>query len=186
MLQGSGEAWSVDRVFAFQRAHPDSLYLRAIDQSFYAYKYRGILEKHPFILAAGSSRMMKFRAPMFGDRADAFYNASGMLNSLRDVRDFCMSLPPSRTPGVLLLGVDLWWLNGHVPPVFSFEAEIAKGAAMTFDEHIVGLRWLLNRPAVVRTPGDVSPPRNAEDGDRHQRPRERGRVPTRWKLQVAV
>ena len=90
--------------------------------------------------------MMKFRAPMFGDRADAFYNAGGMLNSLRDVHDFCISLPSSRTPGVLVLGVDLWWLNGHVPPVFSFEAEIAKSAAMTFDEHIVGLRWLLRRP----------------------------------------
>jgi hypothetical protein len=146
VLQGSGEAWSVDRVLAFQRAHPEALYLRAIDQSFYAYKYRGVLEKHPFILAAGSSRMMKFRAPMFGHRADAFYNASGMLNSLRDLHDFCMSLPPSRTPGVLLLGVDLWWLNGDVPPAFSFEAEISKGAALTFDEHIVGLRWLLSRP----------------------------------------
>jgi len=136
----------MDRVFAFQRAHPESLYLRGIDQSFYAYKYRGILENHPTILAAGSSRMMKFRAPMFGDRADAFYNASGMLNSLRDVRDFCVSLPPSRTPGVLLLGVDLWWLNEHVPPVFSFDVEIAKGAELSFDEHIIGIRWLLNRP----------------------------------------
>ena len=136
----------MNRVFAFQRAHPDSLYLRGIDQSFYAYKYRGILEKHPSILAAGSSRMMKFRAPMFGDRADAFYNAGGMLNSLRDVHDFCVSLPPSRTPAVLLLGVDLWWLNEHVPPVFSFDEEISKGAALSFDEHIIGIRWLLNRP----------------------------------------
>lgn len=148
VLQGSGEAWSVNRVLAFERAHPDSLYLRGIDQSFYAYKYRGILERHPAILAAGSSRMMKFRAPMFGDKADAFYNAGGMLNSLRDVRDFCRSLPPSRTPGVLLLGVDLWWLNEHVPPAFSFEEEIAKGAALRFDEHIIGIRWLLTHPRV--------------------------------------
>jgi hypothetical protein len=146
VLQGSGEAWSVDRVFAFERAHPDSLYLRGIDQSFYAYKYRAILEKHPSILAAGSSRMMKFRAPMFGDKADAFYNAAGMLNSLRDLRDFCLSLPPSRTPGVLLLGIDLWWLNDHVPPVFSFEEEIAKGSGLSFDEHIIGIRWLLTHP----------------------------------------
>ena len=90
--------------------------------------------------------MMKFRAPMFGDRADAFYNIAGMLNSLRDVRDFCAALPPSQTPAVVLLGVDLWWLNEHVLPSFSFDAEIAKGAGFSFDEHVIGIRWLLSRP----------------------------------------
>jgi hypothetical protein len=133
-------------VLAFQRAHPDSLYLRGIDQTFYAYKYRGIVEKHPSILVAGSSRVMKFRSPMFGDRADSFYNAGGMLNSLRDVRDFCYVLPSSRTPEVLLLGIDLWWLNEHVPPAFSLPAEIERGAGFSFDEHIVGVRWLLKHP----------------------------------------
>src|SRR5205814_1807814 len=123
---------------AFQRAHPLSLYLRGIDQTFYAYKYRGIVENHPSILVAGSSRVMKFRAPMFGDRAGSFYNAGGMLNSLRDLRDFCYRLPSSRTPEDLLLGIDLWWLNEHVPPVFSLPEEITKGAGFSFDEHVVG------------------------------------------------
>jgi hypothetical protein len=62
------------------------------------------------------------------------------------VRDFCRELPPSRTPAVLLLGVDLWWLNEQVPPVFSFEEEIAKGAALSFDGHVIGIRWLLTHP----------------------------------------
>ncbi|PYR24746.1 MAG: hypothetical protein DMF92_21970 [Acidobacteria bacterium] len=146
VLQGSGEVWPLDRVFAYQRAYPDSLYLRGTDQAFYAYKYRGIVEKKRSILAAGSSRMMKFRAAMFGDRGGAFYNAGGMLNSLRDVRDFCRLLPASRTPDVLLLGVDAWWLNESVPPVFSFEEEISKGAGFSFDEHILGIRWLLKHP----------------------------------------
>jgi len=149
VLQGSGEVWPVSRVLAFQRAHPDSLYMRGIDQSFYAYKYRAVLDRRPAIVAAGSSRMMKFRAPMFGDRAASFYNAAGMLNSLRDVRDFCVSLPPSRTPAVLLLGVDLWWLNERVPPTFNFDDEIAKDAASSFDEHIIGIRWLLSRPRLL-------------------------------------
>ena len=75
VLQWSGELWPLHRVFAYQRAHPDSLYLRATDQAFYAYKYQGVLTKHPSILVAGSSRTMKFRAEMFGDRANDFYNA---------------------------------------------------------------------------------------------------------------
>ena len=148
VLQGSGELWPTDRVFAFQRSHPDALYLRGIDQSFYAYKYRGILEKHPSILVAGSSRTMKFRASMFGARANAFYNASGMLNSLNDARDFCRLLPASRTPEVVLLGVDLWWLNEHVLPAFRFESEISKGVSASFDEHIIGIRWLLTHPMI--------------------------------------
>jgi len=146
VLQGSGEVWTLDRVFAYQRAHPDALYLRGIDQELYAYKYRGILEKNPSIVVAGSSRTMKFRAAMFGDRANSFFNAGGMLNSLRDLDDFCRVLPPSRMPSVLLLGVDLWWLNDNVPPVFSFDAEISKGAGFSFDEHVIGIRWLLKNP----------------------------------------
>jgi len=145
-LQGSGEVWRLDRVFAYQRAHPDSLYLRGTDQEFYAYKYRGIVEKRPSILAAGSSRMMKFRAAMFGDRAGSFYNAGGMLNSLRDVRDFCQLLPADRRPDVLLLGIDIWWLNEDVAPVFSFGEEISKGSGFSFDEHVIGIRWLLKHP----------------------------------------
>ena len=107
VLQRSGELWSLDRVFAHQRAHPDALYLRATDQVFYAYKYHGILTTNPSVIVAGSSRTMKFRAEMFGDRAASFYNAGGMINSLRDLHEFCLTLPSTRTPAVLLLGVDL-------------------------------------------------------------------------------
>ena len=93
VLQTSGEVWPLPRVTAYQRAHPDSLFLRSVDQLFYAYKYRRILESRPSILVAGSSRTMKFRAPMFGDRADSFYNAGGILNSLRDLHDFSGDAP---------------------------------------------------------------------------------------------
>jgi len=146
VILGSGEAWSIERVLARQQARPGSLYLRGIDQSFYAYKFRGVLERRPQVLVAGSSRTMKFRSEMFGNRASAFYNAGGMVTSLRDLRDSFERLPSARTPDVLLLGVDLWWLNDQVPPNFSFDAEIGKDAAWNFDQHIVGLRWLLKRP----------------------------------------
>ena len=144
VLQWSGELWPIDRVLAYQRTHPDSLFLRATDQVFYAYKYRAIVETRPGILVAGSSRTMKFRAEMFGDRARDFYNAGGILNSLRDAHDFAMALPTSRTPDVLLLGVDLWWLNDLVAPVYRFESEISKGTGV--DEHVVAMRWLFTQP----------------------------------------
>ena len=144
VLQGPA---SVAAFLAFDTsASTRFLYLRGTDQEFYAYKYRGIVEKNPSILAAGSSRMMKFRAAMFGDRAGSFYNAGGMLNSLRDVRDFCRLLPADRRPDVLLLGIDIWWLNEDVAPVFSFEEEISKGSGFSFDEHVIGIRWLLKHP----------------------------------------
>ena len=146
VLQRSGEVWPLRAVFAYQRAHPASLYLRATDQAFYPYKYRGILEKRPSILVAGSSRTMKFRAEMFGDRADSFYNAGGMINSVRDAHDFSVSLPSSREPRLLLLGVDVWWFNDQVPPVYSFVAEVAKDTG-GFDEHVIAARWLLQHPS---------------------------------------
>ena len=144
VLQWSGEIWPIERVLAYQRMHPEALFLRATDQVFYAYKYRAIVERRPRILVAGSSRTMKFRAEMFGDRARDFYNAGGILNSLRDAHDLAMLLPTSRAPDVLLLGVDLWWLNDLVAPTYRFETEIAKGTGI--DEHIVAMRWLIVQP----------------------------------------
>lgn len=149
VLVGSGEAWSVDRVLAFQRSHDDSRFLRALDQAFYAFKYRGIEERRPSILVLGSSRTMKFRAGMFGERGSGFFNAGGMVNSLSDLHAFCFTRPPARVPDTLILGIDLWWLNDRVQPTYRFEEEIDRNRAWTFDQHIVGLRWLLLRPSVV-------------------------------------
>src|SRR5262245_43642231 len=120
VLVGSGEVWPIDRVIAFQRAHPDSRFLRAIDQVFYASKYRGVLARQPSVLVAGSSRTMKFRAAMFGDRAMAFFNAGGMINSLDDLEDFGGSFAPPRLPDVVILGIDLWWLNDRVVAPYRF------------------------------------------------------------------
>jgi hypothetical protein len=147
VLYGSGELWPVDRVLAYQRAHADALYLRAVDQAFYAYKYRGIIQTAPSILVAGSSRTMKFRAEMFGDRAGAFYNAGGLLNSVRDVNDLCETLPSSRTPEVLLLGLDLWWFNAGVPPAYELRSEVDKAGWPTFEQHVLALRWLFTHPS---------------------------------------
>jgi hypothetical protein len=147
VLLGSGELWPMDRVIAYQSAHAASRFLRGIDQAFYAYKRRGILLKRPAILAAGSSRTMKFRAPMFGDLADSFFNAGGMVNSIRDLQDFLDTLPDADLPKTMVLGIDLWWLNRNVPVTLDFRTEMSKGSGWNFDEHVLGIRWLLRRPA---------------------------------------
>src|SRR5258706_74704 len=53
-------------------------------------------------------------------------------------------LPSSRARDVLLLGVDLWWLNDLVAPTSRFETEIAKGTGV--DEHVLAMRWLIAQP----------------------------------------
>jgi hypothetical protein len=147
VLQESGEIWPLGRVLAFERAHPDSLYLRGTDQVFYAFKYRGIVERRPSALVLGSSRVMKFRAPMFGGQAAGFYNAGGMVNSLSDASAFVSRLRPATAPRVVLLGIDLWWLNAGVAPTFNFDAEVDKDAGLRFDDHLLALRWLVRHPA---------------------------------------
>lgn len=149
VLVGSGEAWPLDRVLAFQRSHPESRFLRALDQVFYGFKYRSLADRQPSVIVLGSSRTMKFRAGMFGGRAAAFFNAGGMINSLADLQAFSASRPSSRIPEVLIVGVDLWWLNAGVPPPFRFEQEIERDRALTFEQHVAGVRWLLRRPGVV-------------------------------------
>jgi len=149
VLLGSGELWPLGRVLAYQASHRDARYLRAVDQVFYAYKYRGITAKRPSVLVAGSSRTMKFRARMFGDRANAFFNAGGLLNSARDVRDLAEVLLPRERPSVLILGIDLWWLNDGVAPVYSLPDEIAKDVGLSVDDHIVALRWLARHPRSI-------------------------------------
>jgi len=149
VLFGSGEAWSIDRVLDFQRAHPAALFLRAVDQAFYAFKYHGVVERRPRVLVLGSSRTMKFRAGMFGTAAGEFFNAGGMINSLGDLRAFCCERPPARVPEVVIIGVDLWWLNERILPPFAFAEEIERGLTWSFDQHVTALRWLFERPATL-------------------------------------
>ncbi len=161
VLESTGELWPVDRVLDYQRTHPESLYLRAVDQTFYTYKYEGIIKTHPSVLVVGSSRTMKFRAEMFGDRHDGFFNAGGILNNLNDLTDLVNTLPEQMTPAVMILGIDLWWLNDGVPPTRTLGGAIDAGTGVSFDQHVVALRWLVRHPeSFSREALSAWPPRN--------------------------
>src|SRR5436190_5651718 len=76
----AGETWPVTRVIEYQREHLDALFLRGkFDQQICRYKYLGLREAKPRILALGSSRVMKFRTEMFDEGNGSFYNGTGLI-----------------------------------------------------------------------------------------------------------
>jgi hypothetical protein len=147
-LWRTGESWPVDRVLDVQQRQPDAIFMRGLlDQSFYAYKWRGVLRSRPRVLALGSSRVLKFRRTMFGTESGVFYNAGGLVTNVGDLEAFAERLPPEPTPQVLILGIDLWWLNpAHAP---GDEFLIEDDGAWSWQGHLLALRTLLGRPSAI-------------------------------------
>jgi hypothetical protein len=103
VLWRTGESWPLAKVLGTQGQRRDALFLRGLlDQSLYAYKWRAVLERRPRVLALGSSRVMKFRAEMFGEDAADFYNAGGLVTSIEDLEQFVERLPADQTPRVVV------------------------------------------------------------------------------------
>ncbi len=141
LLWKTGETWTIKRVIERQRHGTGVLFMRGmLDQGFYRYKFLQIQERHPGILALGSSRVMEFRPEMFAARSDEFFNAGGMIQDLSDLKQFTRQLNSSNTPKILLLGLDLWWFNGNKPELQAFDAGVARDAARDWPEHARLLR----------------------------------------------
>jgi hypothetical protein len=112
LLWRAGETWPLERVIRYQETHPRSFFARLmIDQGTFRYKYLQVLRQRPKILVLGSSRMMQFRAEMFGQQASHFYNGAGLVHSVEDLEVLFDRLPTEATPKILILGIDFWWLN---------------------------------------------------------------------------
>jgi hypothetical protein len=142
-----GESWPVSRVVRVQQAQPEAIFLRQfLDQAFYRYKYLNWSRERPSVLVLGSSRVMPFRAPMFGRDSAAFYNAGGMIQSLDDLDSFVNRLQPGQTPRVVLLGVDMWWLNGNWPSHDGLTPGIDKDGAAQWQDHVMALRHFVTHP----------------------------------------
>jgi hypothetical protein len=150
LLIGAGEAvlwqmretWPLTKVIQYQSEHRETLFMRGIlDQGFYAYKLRQIQEREPKILALGSSRVMEFRAQMFGERAAEFYNAGGLIQNLPDLEAFSM-LPLDHESTLVLLGIDLWWFNEAIQTRTRLEEQAHYDAAKDWQAHVKGLRML--------------------------------------------
>src|SRR6266496_2172656 len=106
-----GEIWKISRVSETQASRPDSLFLRRLfDQQFYLYKFNEIQRRRPEVLALGSSRVMQFRAQMFGEDSKVFYDAGGIVQCIEDLTLVLHQMPELK-PRVVILGVDMWWFN---------------------------------------------------------------------------
>lgn len=78
-------------------------------------KFKVIEKKKPKVIAIGSSRVMQFRSNYFLNRD--FYTMGGTAGSIIDARKTFEKIEEYYTPEVIILGVDLWWLNPNFPHV---------------------------------------------------------------------
>lgn len=142
LLWRTGETIPVEQVLELQQQEPDrdKLWMRGVlDQGFYAYKWAGIQRTQPRILALGSSRAMKFREPMFAPDSGRFYNAGGLVQNLDDLTAFANQLPQPG-PRVILLGIDIWWLNEARHTREGFSTGIRYDAAQEWTAHLQALK----------------------------------------------
>jgi len=150
-LWRSGESWPVKRTLEAQARDAGAIALRGLlDQSFYAYKHAGLRRARPRVLALGSSRVMKFRAAMFGADAPRFYNAGGLVVNVEDLVAFADALARAEAPAVVLLGVDMWWLNAARPAEDGFSRGIHEDGARSWQGHVLAWRELLRRSDMLR------------------------------------
>ena len=110
-----------------------------LDQGFYAYKWAGMETAQPRVLTLGSSRAMKFRGQMFAPASGPFYNAGGLVQNLDDLVAFANGLPQQK-PQVILLGIDMWWLNAARPAHEGYSTGIHYDAARESTAHLLILR----------------------------------------------
>lgn len=144
----SGETWTIERVIRNQRDDPNSLFMRRLfDQQFYLYKMKEIICRNPQVVALGSSRVMEFRADMFGADAKEFYNAGGLLECVEQLT-LAIHQMPNFKPRVVILGIDMWWFNDNWDRtnLQNIDSSFlrATDAARSWEAHLLALRrfWL--------------------------------------------
>jgi hypothetical protein len=128
-----------------QQARPGSgtLWLRGYaDQDFPRYKWLGFQKKRPRVIALGSSRAMHLRAEMFGREGASFYNLGGAVRSLADLEAWIDAVPDDLLPKVILLEVDVWWLDESWPGQELFTEGISRDH-LQWQTHLTAMRGLL-------------------------------------------
>ena len=153
LLWHMGESWSLERVIRFQDHHPRAYYSRGmLDEGTFRYKYLQLLRRHRRVVALGSSRVMQFRAEMFGAEGASFYNGGGLIHSVEDLQQFFDRLPNDRAPQVVILGIDFWWLNANVKNELfdAFEVGVNEEGTHDWQGHATAISRLVRHPASLR------------------------------------
>lgn len=121
----------------------DTLWLRGYaDQDFPRYKWLGFQKKRPRVVALGSSRAMHLRAEMFGADGASFYNMGGAVRSLADLEAWINAVPDELLPKVVVLEVDVWWLDENWPGEELFTEGISRDH-LQWQTHLTAMRGLL-------------------------------------------
>jgi hypothetical protein len=152
VLWRAGETWPLERVITAQEQNPHAFFSRdIIDHGTFRYKYLQVLRRHPQILVLGSSRVMQFRAEMFGAQGADFYNAGGMIHSIEDLNNFVDRLPPEITPKTVILGIDFWWLNANIQrtAVDSFSAGVKEDGTYDWQGHANAVAGYFRHPRTL-------------------------------------
>ncbi len=114
-LRNAGELLSLqDIVHQQSDSARFCIYGDALHGDAYHYKLEGYRQKHPRIVAIGSSRVMQLRERFF---AGSFYNLGGAMTSIDEGIHLSDAILALHTPDVVLLGVDFWWLSESFSPV---------------------------------------------------------------------
>jgi len=113
VLYRVGENWSMAHVIGTELAVGETLFNRLfVSPEMRRHHFQNLLKRKPEIVAFGSSTSMQFRAAAFGPYRARFYNAGGLTQRPEQLADQLEELIRlGIKPGVLLVGVDPWWLS---------------------------------------------------------------------------
>ena len=95
-----------------KQSNENILYGRLLIGQDAIYKMEMTKKLKPEIVVIGSSRVMPFRREFFNDNL-TFYNAGGSMPSIDRGIEFVNDITKVYTPKVVILGIDLWSLNGN-------------------------------------------------------------------------
>lgn len=166
-LYRSTEAWGMETVVAreLERAQSggETLFQRSVVlEEMRRHRLVNLLNRRPRIAVVGSSTSMQFRAAMFGPYAARFYNAGGITNGVHQLAELSSAL--ESTPEILVLGIDLWWLNpAWQPPSSDTLQQLRDTAALTLDLRAVApaMRGLVTNPRAMDWPALLEVPQAA-------------------------
>ncbi len=136
------------RTVAERQMREPLLYGRAYRDDYFAFKLIATRLRSPRILVLGSSRVMQFRAEMFGDGSPEFYNAGGAASTMREALEFVRQLE-APYPELIIFGIDQSWLlraspfdRAKLDVVTSDGTDVARSVRLS---HLILTDWWAGR-----------------------------------------
>jgi hypothetical protein len=137
-LDHSGELMAGRDVAAFQQEEP-ALYGSALHDAVYQYKLALLAERTPEVVVIGSSRVLGMNQSMF---LVPFANLGRTVNYPAEAEKLAADLISTHKPGLVLFGLDPWWLNPRWTHAPDFRAHEKPGGTLSPAAIFAPMRWL--------------------------------------------